>query len=790
MDKTTIFKNLINSNTAVLLDGGFGTELFKRGYPVNKDTVLAVFTHPETVEGIHRSYINAGSNIIFADTFGANRFKMAEYDYSVEETIERAVSIAKKASEGTNTLVAVDVSTTGKLLYPTGDLSIDEAYECYKEVALCGEKAGADLFALETFTDLREARIALLAIKENSSLPVTVTVTFDENGKTMNGSTPEAAAVALNAIGADAVGLNCSLGPDKLKNIAEKFLKYSKTPVIVKPNAGLPDPKTGEYSMKPQEFSEYMAEFYKMGVSILGGCCGTNPQYISAVKEAINGKAKGVAENANENILSGISEIISLNEPRIIGERINPTGKKRFKKALEDNDLDYILNEGISQVEAGAEILDVNVGHNGIDERKMMGSVISTLQGTIGLPLQIDTTSPVVLETALKNYCGKPIINSVNGEEKSLNSVLPLAKKYGAMVVGLTLDENGIPETVDGRVAIAEKIINRATALGIPKSDIIIDCLTLTVSVNGEAPSVTLEAMKRVKEKFGVKTTLGVSNISFGLPSREIINTAFLTLALENGLDLPIMNPNTPSMTNAFRAFKVLRDIDKSAESYINNVSQDTSAPQAKELTLFEAVEKGLSSKGEELTKKALTEMSADELINNILIPALDKVGESFEKGKLFLPQLIRSADCAGACFNIIKEQMKSLNANTEPKGKILLATVKGDVHDIGKNIVKTVLENYGYEVVDLGKDVTPEEIVKVQKEQNIKLVGLSALMTTTLPSMEETIRLLRKVNADCKIMVGGAVLTEDYALKIGADYYVKDAKADVDIAKSLFFGE
>ncbi len=789
MDKTTIFKNLINSGSAILLDGGFGTALYKRGYPVNKDTVLAVFSHPEMVEDIHRSYINAGSNIIFADTFGANCFKMKGYSYSVAETIKAAVAIAKKAADGTDTLVAVDVSTTGRLLYPTGDMTFNEAYDCYKEVALCGEKSGADLFALETFTDLREARIALLAIKENSSLPVMVTVTFDENGKTMSGSTPEAVAVALNAIGADAIGLNCSLGPDKLKNIVEKLLNYSKAPVIVKPNAGLPDPKTGEYSMKPQEFSEYMAEFYEMGVTILGGCCGTNPEYISAVKKAIKGKTKNTPEKVCENILGGISEVVSVLEPRIVGERINPTGKKRFKKALEDNDLDYILNEGIAQVEAGAEILDVNVGHSEIDENEMMGRVISTLQGTIGFPLQIDTTSPVVLETALKHYCGKPIINSVNGEEKSLNAILPLAKKYGATVVGLTLDENGIPETVEGRVAIAEKIINRALAIGIERENIIIDCLTLTVSVNGEAPKITLEAMKQVKEKFSVKTTLGVSNISFGLPNREIINTAFLTLALENGLDLPIMNPNTPSMTNAFRGFKVLKGIDKGAENYIKNVSQISEAMPTHEMTLFEAVEKGLISKGEELTTKALSVKSVDEIINDILIPALDKVGEGFETGRLFLPQLIRSADCAGACFSIIKEQMQKNNSNSESKGKILLATVKGDVHDIGKNIVKTVLENYGYDVVDLGRDVAPEEVLRVQQEQSIKLVGLSALMTTTLPSMEKTIRLLRENNADCKIMVGGAVLTEEYAMKIGADYYVKDAKADADVAKSLFFG-
>ncbi len=771
----------------ILLDGGFGTELIKKGLTPDEDSTSALFNHEDWVEDIHKAYIAAGSDIIMADTFGANPFKLEASPYTTEEVIEKAISVAKKAAEGANTLVALDVSTTGRLLYPAGDLSFEKAYECYKEVGICGEKAGADLACLETFTDLREARIALLAIKENTNLPATVTVSFSENGLTMNGSTPASVAVTLEAAGADAIGLNCSLGPDKLKEIVEELISFSSLPVIIKPNAGLPDPETGGYTMNAQEFCGYMAEFYKKGVFVMGGCCGTSPEYIKLLKETLHKTEKGDGKAPVTNVISGSGTALILSEPRIIGERINPTGKKRFKQALEENDLDYILNEGLSQIEAGADVLDVNVGHSAIDEASVMGNVINTLQGTIGLPLQVDSTSPQVLETALRRYCGKAIINSVNGEEKSLSTVLPLAKKYGAMIVGLTLDEKGIPETAEERVKIAEKIINRATEIGIPKEDIIIDCLTMTVSVNGESPSITLDALKQVKEKFGVKTTLGVSNISFGLPSREIINTAFITLALEKGLDLPIMNPNSLPMTNAVRAYKVLKNIDKGAEGYIKSVSDDaSSALSKKELTLGEAIEKGLASQGAMLTEKALKEMSADVIINEHLIPALDKVGADFEKGKLFLPQLIRSADCAGACFDVIKAKMKEENSVQESKGKIILATVKGDVHDIGKNIVKTVLENYGYEVLDLGKDVPPEAVLKAQKEHNVKLVGLSALMTTTLPAMEETIRLLRENKADCKIMVGGAVLTQDYALRIGADYYAKDAKQSADIAKNL----
>ncbi len=781
-----MFKDLLNKKY-ILLDGGFGTELIKKGLLPSEDTVTAVFDHPDWVKEIHKSYINAGSNIIMADTFGANAFKLEGSDHSVEECINKAISLAKEAAKGTDTLVALDVSATGKLLAPAGDLTFENAYECYKEVCVCGENAGADIICLETFTDLREARIALLAAKENTKLPVTVTLSFDENGLTMNGSTASCVATTLIAAGADAVGLNCSLGPDKLSGVVEEFLKYSSVPVIVKPNAGLPDLKTGKYSMDAEEFSALMARFYEKGAVILGGCCGTSPEYIAELKKGLD--KTEVKENPEviKGVISGATTAVVLDEPRVIGERINPTGKKKFKEALERNDLDYILNEGISQIEAGADILDVNVGHSEIDEEEMMQKVVTSLQGSLGLPLQLDSTSPEVLEKALRVYTGKAIINSVNGEEKSLSAVLPLAKKYGAAIVGLTLDEEGIPETVEKRVEISEKIINRAIEIGIPKEDIIIDCLTMTVSAKQSAAQITLDAMRQVKEKFGVKTTLGVSNVSFGLPQREVVNTAFVTLALENGLDLPIMNPNSASMIGAVRAYKVLKSIDKDSVQYISAFAgEKTAVQEKKELSLGECIEKGLKNQAAELTERALRETDAQSLINNVLIPALDNVGVGFESGKLFLPQLMRAADAAGACFEVIKEIMKKNNTKTESKGKIILATVKGDVHDIGKNIVKTVLENYGYEVIDLGRDVDPEEVVKAQKEHNVKLVGLSALMTTTLPAMEDTVKALKEAKADCKIMVGGAVLTPEYAEKIGADFYAKDAKMSADIAKAV----
>lgn len=780
-------KNYFKTQKYILLDGGFGTELIKKGLPLGEDTASAVFLHPQWVEEIHRSYVEAGSNIIYADTFGANRFKLRGSARTVEETVNAAVGIAKKAAGG-KAAVALDVSSLGVLLEPAGELTFDDAYEAFREVMLCGKAAGADLIALETFTDVREARIALLAAKENTDLPVIVTVSFGNDGLTMNGTTPEAAAMILCAAGADAVGVNCSNGPDALKDVVNAFLKYSTVPVIVKPNAGLPDPDTGKYSMGAAEFADITADYFENGAVILGGCCGTSPEYIKALKEKLGTLTCTAEREIITDAVCGTGAPVLLNEPRIIGERINPTGKKRFKQALTENDIDYVLNEGITQVEHGADILDVNVGLGGIDEKKVMTEVVTTLQSSLGAPLQLDSTKPEVLESALRVYAGKAIVNSVNGEEASLNAVLPLVKKYGAAVICLTLDENGIPETAAERVKIAEKIINRAVSLGIPKYNIIVDCLAMTASAKQDAPQVTLEAMREITAKFGVKTALGVSNVSFGLPARDTVNAAFLTLALENGLTLPIINPNSELMTGAFRAFKVLKNLDKGSVDYINAFSGEKAdaAPKA-ELTICEAVEKGLLTQAAELTKKALCEKSAQELIDDVLIPTLDKVGANFESGKIFLPQLMRSADAAGACFDEVKAYMKAHSTERASSGKILLATVRGDVHDIGKNIVKTVLENYGFEVVDLGKDVPVEEIVKVQREQNIKLVGLSALMTTTLGAMEETVKALHIASPDCKVVVGGAVLTPEYAAKIGADYYSKDAKMNADIAREVF---
>ena len=772
----------------VLLDGGFGTELIKRGKSKDEDSALSVFLRPEDVKAIHRSYVEAGSNLIMADTFSANRYKMEGKPYSVEEAIKQALLLAKEATSGTNTLVGLDVSTLGKILEPAGELTYEEAYAAFKEIAVFGEKYGADVICLETFTDLREARIALLAAKENTSLPVTASLSFDENGTTMNGNTPAAAAIALCALGVEAVGVNCALGPDKLEKIVDELLSFSTVPVIVKPNAGLPDPETNEYSETSEGFSLIMKEYYKKGVRLLGGCCGTTPEFIKALKNTLETTEKSAAP-APQNAICGIGKPVLLNEPRVIGERINPTGKKKFKEALQNNDIDYIVNQGLEQVLAGADILDVNVGHTGIDEKEMMVRVIKALQGVISVPLQIDSTSPAVIEAALRAYTGKAIVNSVNAEEKSLNEILKIVKKYGAAVVGLTLDENGIPETAEGRVALAEKIISRAEAEGIKKEDVFIDCLTLTVSADNSSAACTLNALKTVKEKFGVKTVLGVSNISFGLPEREIVNTAFLTLALENGLDLPIINPNAKCMSDAVRAFKVLRGFDPDCTKYIESTKNtEAAAPSVqKELSLEEAVIKGLFSEAVKITEKLLSCESGEDIINTRLIPALDKIGADFESGRLFLPQLILSAEAAGGCFDVIKSKMKENGTVAQSKGVIVIATVKGDVHDIGKNIVKTVLENYGFTVIDLGKDVPPERVLEAQREYNARLVGLSALMTTTLGAMEETISLLKENNANCKIMVGGAVLTEEYAKKINADFYAKDAKASADIAKEIF---
>lgn len=783
-----MFNKLLKENKFIILDGAMGTQLQAKGLKTGECPELLSITHPEIVEDIHRSYINAGSMIVYTNTFGANSYKLAESGYTVQEVVSASVKVAKNATKGTSALVALDIGPIGKLMEPTGSMSFDEAYNTFKEVVEAGKDA--DLIVFETMTDLLELKAGVLAVKENSNKPVICTMTFEENMRTFTGCCVSSMAITLEGLGVNALGVNCSLGPVQLQGVVNELARWTTLPVIVKPNAGLPDPATGKYNLSPVDFATSIAEsIVPTGALILGGCCGTTPEYIKELTTALSKIEPVKRSNKAVSAVCSATKTVVIDQPRIIGERINPTGKKLFKEALRNNDLDYILTQGIEQVNAGADILDVNVGLPEIDEEKMMVRAVKGLQGVVDVPLQLDSTIPQVLESALRVYSGKPIVNSVNGEEKSLEAVLPLVKKYGASVVGLTLDKNGIPKTAEGRFEIAKRIVERANALGIENKDIYIDCLTLTASAEQEGVIETLNALERVKKELGVKTVLGVSNISFGLPNRELVTSTFLTMALQKGLDLPIINPNVDAMTGAVRAYKLLANIDKNSVDFIkayNNAPAKKQATTAKaEVSLSYAIENGLKKEGALVTEKLLEAFTPMEIINQQLIPTLDKAGADFETGKIFLPQLIQSATAAQACFEVIKKKLINENSAPVSKGKIVLATVKGDVHDIGKNIVKVLLENYGYTVIDLGKDVEYEEVVKATIENDVKLVGLSALMTTTLKAMEETIALLRK-SCDCKVMVGGAVLTPEYAEKIGADYYSRDAKESVDIAKRV----
>ncbi len=793
----------------ILLDGAMGTMLQKKGMELGSIPETLNITKPEWIVDIHKQYIEAGADIVYANTFGANRYKMQESGYSVDTLIRAAIQNAKEASKGRDALIALDIGPIGQLLEPTGNLTFEEAYDIFKEEIEAAKDA--DIIVIETMTDLLETKAAVLAAKENSGLPIITTMTFEENMRTFTGCSVSSMCLTLEGLGVDALGVNCSLGPKDLLPIVEEIAKWTTLPIVVKANAGLPDPVTNQYSVMADEFSATCRKMLSYGAKILGGCCGTTPEYIKELKSMLE-EAKKNGELARPDlkrkpaVCSSLKTVV-VDQPRIIGERINPTGKKRFKQALIENDMDYILGQAVEQVEADADILDVNVGSPEIDEREMMIKTVKALQGIVDVPLQIDSTKPEVLEAALRVYNGKPIVNSVNGEDKVLDTILPIVAKYGAAVIGLTLDENGIPSSARERLAIAEKIMNKAMSYGIPKENIIIDCLTLTVSAQQKACLETLEALHLVKKQLGLKTVLGVSNISFGLPNREIVNRTFLTMALHSGLDLAIINPNVSSMVWAVKAYKVLADIDENAMDFIeysnNNVLEIPAAHSAKSKVvkndspdfslssgeaenILHAMETGMKSEGKNLTKEYLKDRDAMSIINEILIPALDIVGDKFEKGKIFLPQLILAADVAKECFEEIKTYLADTGSHSESKGKIVLATVKGDIHDIGKNIVKVILENYGFDVIDLGRDVEPEKILEATVKNHVRLVGLSALMTTTLCSMEDTIRLLRKNHVDCKIMVGGAVLTEDYAMKIGADYYAKDAKMSADIAKEV----
>lgn len=786
------FKQLMNK-PFVLLDGAMGTMLQKQGLPLGALPELLNITHPKRVTEIHRSYIESGADIIYANTLGANRLKLNSSGYTAHEVVYAGIRAAKQAAKGTDCLVALDVSPTGNILKPTGSMSFEEAVEIFKEQISAGAKAGADLIALETFSDLGEIRAAVLAAKECCSLPIICTMTFEKNLRTFTGCCVASMALTLEGLGVDAIGFNCSLGPEDFIPLVEELKKWTTLPIIAKPNAGLPDPETGEFRYADSRFARYIGELVKSGVKLAGGCCGTTPSTISAVRSALETVSPERRITDIPASVCSATKAVPLDRVRIIGERINPTGKKRFKEALKNKDIDYILTQAIEQTNAGADILDVNVGMPDIDEEGMMVECVDAIQGVSDAPLQLDSSDPKALEAGLRHYHGKAIVNSVNGDPESLDTVLPIVKKYGAAVVGLTLDKNGIPPTALQRLAIAQRILERAQSFGIPRENVFIDCLTLTASAEQEAVRETLNAVRLVKEKLRLKTVLGVSNISFGLPNRELINQTFLTLALAHGLDLPIINPNSAPMTGAVRAFHVLYNYDKGAAEFIGEYSDKTVLPapggedagiQAE--SLGGAIEKGLKNDAAGLTARLLQSNEPMDIINEHIIPALDKVGEDFNKGVLFLPQLIWSATAAQSAFEAIKVRLSADNASAVSRGKIVLATVKGDIHDLGKNIVKILLENYGYTVIDLGRDVDCEAVVEAAKWHKADIVGLSALMTTTLKSMEQTIALLRESNVKAKIMVGGAVLTPEFAKKIGADYYAFDARQAVDIAKEV----
>ena len=782
---------LLASNVPVLLDGGMGTMLQAKGLVAGQHPELAALEHPDWLEDIHRSYVDAGSRIISANTFGANRLKLSNMDKTVAEVVPASVAVARKAAGG-RALVALDVGPIGQLLEPTGILPFEQAVEIFKETVQCGVEAGVDLIFIETMADLQEARAALIAAKEVCDLPVMVSMTFEERGRTFLGCPPAAAALTLEGLGAAAIGVNCSLGPGQLLPIIEELSRWTSLPLILKPNAGLPDPAGGGYDITPAQFAETLAPAAALGVKLLGGCCGTTPEYIALLNEALSGRT--VTKNAAPipaAVCSG-TRVVPIDRVRVIGERINPTGKKLMKEALLRQDVDFMVRQALEQTEAGADILDVNVGLPGVDEADMMCRTVKAVQAVTDAPLQIDSTDPAVVERALRLCCGKAIVNSVNGDEESLTSLLPIVKKYGAAVVGLTLDKNGIPQTAQERLDIARRIAAAAESHGIPRRDVIIDCLTLTASAQQECAAETLKALRLVKDELGVKTALGVSNISFGLPLRPQVNQNFLTMAMVYGLDLPIINPNAAAMMAAVRSYHLLMNVDTDAREYIAAYGGQT-APAAPIVeggsrSLDEVVRLGLKGEAAPAVQALLSRGVAPmDIVNATLIPALDTVGAEFEAGRQFLPQLIQSAGAAQAAFEVLRAHLSAAGQSPDQGSVVVVATVKGDIHDIGKNILKVLLENYGCTVIDLGKDVPPEEVVSAVRKHNAALVGLSALMTTTLPAMADTIALLRAENLPCKIMVGGAVLTEDYAAAIGADFYARDAKAGVDVARRVF---
>ncbi len=781
-------------------DGGMGTLLQERGLQPGELPETWNLLHAEEIREIHRKYIEAGSDIVLTNTFGANALKFHDDAYSLEEIVNAAVGHVKAAAEqagnGRRIYTALDIGPTGKLLKPMGDLDFETAYEAYKEVMIYGEKAGADLIHIETMSDTYELKAAVLAAKENTSLPVFATTIFDERGKLLTGADVPSVVALLEGLRVDAFGINCGMGPEQMIPILEQITKYSSLPVIVKPNAGLPKQKNGQtyYDVSPEEFAEVMKKIVEMGAVVIGGCCGTTPDHIKAMADACRMIPIKPVEKKNFTMVSSYGQSVFLGTgSKIIGERINPTGKKRFKQALKEHDLDYILREGITQQDNGAHILDVNVGLPDIDEPALMKEVVQELQSITSLPLQIDTVDVEAMEGALRIYNGKAMVNSVSGKQESMDKVFPLIQKYGGVVIGLALDENGIPADAEGRVQVAKKIIAEAAKYGIEKKDIVIDALAMTISSEPEGAKITLETLRRLRDEVGVCTVLGVSNISFGLPSRPIVNSIFYTMAMQNGLSVGIINPGSEDMMKAWYAFHALMALDSNCEKYIARYAQQpgTTPVQAAggkhTMTLQSAIERGLKEEASSITAELAEQKDALDIINEELIPALNNVGEGFEKGTVFLPQLLMSAESAKSAFAVLKERMDQSGEVQEKKGKVILATVKGDIHDIGKNIVKVLLENYSFDVIDLGKDVPPEKVVETVLEQDVHLVGLSALMTTTVVSMEETIRQLREKAPDCLVMVGGAVLNQEYADMIGADFYGKDAMQSVHYAQKVF---
>lgn len=803
----------------VYFDGGFGSLLQEKGLKPGELPETYNILHPQMVSDIHYEYLMAGSQIISTNTFGANRLKFEQYgEFALEmvllaaiENVRTAIKRAGKV-QGEDAYIALDLAATGKMLEPLGDLPFEEAVSIFGEIVRLGCKYNVDCILVETMNDGYEAKAAVLGAKENSDLPIFVTTVYDENGKSMTAGTPETMVAMMEGLGVSAIGLNCSLGPEKMIPIVKRLSAAASIPVIANPNAGLPTVVDGKtvYQVTPELFGKQMKEIVEAGARIVGGCCGTTPRHIGELIHETMDMQPLPLTDKNKTVISSYSHTVEFGKkPILIGERINPTGKSKFKQALRDHNIDYILQEGFREQDKKVQVLDVNVGLPEIDEVSILQEVVVQLQSVIDLPLQIDTSDPAAMETAMRLYNGKPMVNSVNGKEECMNQVFPLIKKYGGVVVALTLDENGIPETAQGRLDIAKKIYAKAKKYGIPEKDIIVDVLTMSVSTDERAALTTLEAVRGIKETLKGKTSLGVSNVSFGLPNRGFINTAFFTQALANGLDAAIMNPNSDDMMKAYYSFCALNGYDSQCQGYIefatNFVAKTAVVSAAKSVgvaapvagnsgqmenkantPLTDAIIKGMKDAAGRITSELMESKKPLDIIDGELIPALNYVGKRFEEKTMFLPQLLMSAEAASAAFDVIKKVLEKRGEKGESKGKVIVATVKGDIHDIGKNIVKVLLENYGYQVFDLGKDVAPEKIVEVAKNENVKLVGLSALMTTTVPAMEETIKQLRAQVPDCKVMVGGAVLTQEYADMVGADAYCKDAMGSVRYAEGL----